>query len=67
MQNRSMESETSSQVNEQTKTKIDALMKAFSRIDKDMDSELTQSEIENFLNSLTEDIRFFFNSDLFMF
>ena len=51
MQNRSMESETSSQVNEQTKTKIDALMKAFSRIDKDMDSELTQSEIENFLNS----------------
>ena len=53
--NNSINSETSSQLNEQSKQKIEALVKAFQAIGKDLNSELTQDEIYAFLDGKTKD------------
>ena len=49
-----MDSENSSQVNEQMKSKVEVLTKAFNAMDKDLNSELTQEEVLDFLNSHTK-------------
>ena len=54
-----MDSENSSQVNEQMKSKVEILTKAFNEMDKDLNSELTQREILDFLNARTRNGREF--------
>lgn len=49
--NQSMDSEQSSQITEQTKTKVEALVKAFQQIDKNLDNQLTREEIADFINT----------------
>ena len=46
-------SETSSQINKQ-RPKIESMQRMFEEIDKDFDSQLTQTEIINFLNTHTK-------------
>lgn len=48
--NQSMDSEQSSQITEVTKAKVEALIKAFQQIDRNLDDQLSKDEITDFIN-----------------